>query len=343
MNSKKLLSIIIPTYNMEQYLPRCLDSLVNAKDALPKLEILVINDGSKDSSSRIAHRYQKLYPDSVFVIDKENGNYGSCVNRGLKEATGKYIKVLDADDWFDTTSLNFYLNELSSTEADLIITDYCHVNIDGDVTSVKTFTLPRREEKNVTDYCKTPSFVDITMHAVTYKTKILKETGYKQTEGISYSDHEWVFIPMNYMRTFIYYDIRLYMYLLGREGQTVAPAVIAKSVNQRVILAKALISSYEAHHLSSPAIEFYLKEHLKNVLRLIYKLVLIGRHAPLDSLESIENGIRKNKRLYDLTENIVLDKRMPYRFIAQYRKRHSYSPWYICALYKLYQNLKTIK
>ena len=88
----KILTIIIPTYNMEKYLRRCLDSLIIDEEGMKQLEVLVINDGSKDSSSQIAHEYQDKYPDTFRVIDKENGNYGSCINRGLKEATGKYVK-----------------------------------------------------------------------------------------------------------------------------------------------------------------------------------------------------------------------------------------------------------
>ena len=105
----KLLTIVIPTYNMEAYLNRCLDSLLVSDEQMQLLEVLVINDGSKDNSSAIAHEYEAKYPNTFRVIDKENGNYGSCVNRGLKEASGKYIKVLDADDWFDTTEFEKYL------------------------------------------------------------------------------------------------------------------------------------------------------------------------------------------------------------------------------------------
>lgn len=88
----KILTIIIPTYNMEKYLRRCLDSLIIDEEGMKQLEVLVINDGSKDSSSQIAHEYQDKYPDTYRVIDKENGNYGSCINIGLKEAKGKYVK-----------------------------------------------------------------------------------------------------------------------------------------------------------------------------------------------------------------------------------------------------------
>ena len=101
----KILTVVIPTYNMEKYLDRCLTSLiVTNNDLLERLEVIVVIDGAKDRSSEIAHSYQIRYPQTFIVIDKENGNYGSCVNRGVAEATGKYIKILDADDWFDLTA-----------------------------------------------------------------------------------------------------------------------------------------------------------------------------------------------------------------------------------------------
>ena len=89
MLSNKNLTIIIPTYNMQEYLQKCLSSLI-VKKGLETLEVLVVNDGSKDNSSIIAHEFEAKYPGVFRVIDKENGNYGSCINRGLKEATGKY-------------------------------------------------------------------------------------------------------------------------------------------------------------------------------------------------------------------------------------------------------------
>ena len=90
----KILTVIIPTYIMEDYLRYCLDSLL-IKENFKQLEVLIINDGSKDSSSAIGHEYEQLYPEVFRVIDKENGNYGSCINRGLKEAKGKYVKILE--------------------------------------------------------------------------------------------------------------------------------------------------------------------------------------------------------------------------------------------------------
>ena len=71
---QKILTIIIPTYNMEKYLHKCLNSLIVSDKSLEKLEVLIVNDGSKDSSSQIAHEYESKFPKTFRVIDKENGN-----------------------------------------------------------------------------------------------------------------------------------------------------------------------------------------------------------------------------------------------------------------------------
>jgi glycosyltransferase involved in cell wall biosynthesis len=110
--------------------------------SIDAVEVLVVNDGSKDSSSAIAHEYAAMYPKSIVVIDKENGNYGSCINRGLKAATGKYIKVLDADDSFDTENFEQYVQLLKTVNVDMLLTDYVIVNEQGDVKSNTTFQIP---------------------------------------------------------------------------------------------------------------------------------------------------------------------------------------------------------
>ena len=99
---EKVLTVVIPTYNMERYLERCLSSLVISPGMMEELEVLVINDGSKDCSSEIGHSFEAQYPNTFRVIDKKNGNYGSCINRGLKEARGKYIKILDSFKVFNS-------------------------------------------------------------------------------------------------------------------------------------------------------------------------------------------------------------------------------------------------
>ena len=96
---EKLLSIVVPVYNVEKYINKCLESLAVSEEQMAQLEVLVVNDGTPDNSAIMAKEFEKKYPQTFRVIDKENGGHGSCCNLGLKEAHGKYIHFLDSDDW----------------------------------------------------------------------------------------------------------------------------------------------------------------------------------------------------------------------------------------------------
>ncbi len=213
---KKLLTVIIPTFNMESYISKCLDSLVNTgtRRDISDIEILVVNDGSNDDSSAIAHYYESRYNGIVRVIDKENGNYGSCVNRGLSEATGKYVKILIADDVFLPEGFAEYLDEIRGNAADMIVNDYITVDSAGCVINKFTFDLPRRSTFTLAKLQHV-----IPLHAVAYRTEILRRIGYRQTEGISYTDQEWIFWPLIAVEKIYYLPVNVYSYLLGRYGQ----------------------------------------------------------------------------------------------------------------------------
>lgn len=244
---QNLLTIIIPTYNMQAYLHRCLDSLLVSDEKMQALEVLVINDGSKDASSAIAHEYEAKYPNTFRVIDKENGNYGSCVNRGLKEATGKYIKVLDADDWFNTANFEQYLQSLATTDADLVLSDFSIVDADTMVASLAYH--PNLQKRRVYSFraCTLDEVGVYMMHAVTYRTDLLRSIDYVQTTGISYTDTEWSYNPLYAVKTMVYYDYNVYQYLVGREGQTMDPKVMMRTINHHEIIARSLIENEEKH------------------------------------------------------------------------------------------------
>lgn len=126
---QKLLTITVPVYNVEQYIRQCLDSFLVA-DISNDLEILVIDDGTKDQSAFIAADYEVKYPNIFHVIHKENGGHGSAVNKGIENASGKYFKVVDGDDWVDPVSLKKLVLFLKKTDSDMIINNFCSV-IDG--------------------------------------------------------------------------------------------------------------------------------------------------------------------------------------------------------------------
>ena len=97
----KLLSVVIPCYNSQEYMKYCIESLLPGGD---NVEILIVNDGSSDNTGKIADEYAEKYPQIVRAIHQENGGHGEAVNTGIRNATGVYFKVVDSDDWVDTRS-----------------------------------------------------------------------------------------------------------------------------------------------------------------------------------------------------------------------------------------------
>ena len=241
----KILTTVVPTYNMEKYLSRCLDSMLEDNMRKEKLEILVVNDGSKDSSLAIAKQYEKKYEGIVKAIDKENGNYGSCVNRGLKEATGQYFRILDADDTFQAGALEKMLDTLASSTEDMIVTQYTYLY---DLSGKKERISPNGAIYDKTykdfDFSNDGNDVVLSMHSVTYKTAVLREIGLKLDEGVSYTDLEYVYFPLKAIKSLRFLDIDLYEYHIGREGQTVDPKSQVKSIKSFLTVTKRLVDDY---------------------------------------------------------------------------------------------------
>lgn len=317
----KILTIVIPTYNMERYLHRCLDSLVvDDNTLLDMLEVLVVNDGSKDSSSTIAHEYESKYPNIFRVIDKENGNYGSCVNRGLKEASGRYIKILDADDCFNKKSFEKFLGELKNTDADLIINNCILVSLEGKKLSEFSFKIPQVQN----DSLIIP--VTIQMHCVAYKTRNLRKINYSQTEGISYTDQEWIFIPMITVKSILYIQIPLYRYTIGRAGQTMDPRVYLNSFGNELIIVKRMFLQYYSSDIDYGNAQWYLYNKIKDRIRTIYKNIIIDARCCKDkNLISFDNTLTKDYPDFYNNEvmNIYLGGKLHFRFI-RYWKMNGY-------------------
>ena len=130
-NQMKLLTVTVPCYNSQDYMANCIESLLPGSD---RVEIIVINDGSKDNTGAIADEYAAKYPNIVRVIHQENGGHGEGINQGLRHATGKYFKVVDSDDKVseDFPAFLDMLEECEKTGGvDLFVTNYYYVHTDG--------------------------------------------------------------------------------------------------------------------------------------------------------------------------------------------------------------------
>ena len=178
----------------------------------------------------------------IRVIDKPNRHYGSCINAALPHARGVYVKVLDADDTFETEALKGFLNLLEQcqeTSVDLIVSDFTIVDETGAITETRRYNLPKNEEFGLSDVSKLGD--DLIMHGVAYRTDRVRAIGYRQTEGCVFTDSEWMFAPMMTIRRARHFDRPLYRYLVGRAGQSVSSGATAIQLK----MMKSLMASFQ--------------------------------------------------------------------------------------------------
>ena len=267
---------------MEKYLDKCLTSLIIADTVLfEQLEVLVIIDGATDQSSTIAHSYQERFPDVFVVIDKENGNYGSCINKGLQIATGKYVKVLDADDSFNTTNFEDYLRFLNGVDVDMVITPYTTVDESGKELRVDSYDLPANILLSWQQLMPAFKKKSLQMHAVTYKLKNIQNLQYRQTEGISYTDQEWIFTPLSAVDTATAYPNAIYRYLVGRAGQTMNANAMKRNISHNEQCCRRIINDYVAFGAFKPDKQEYIDYKFNATLQAMYKWYLL-RYPDLD-------------------------------------------------------------
>lgn len=325
---------------MEKYLDKCLTSLIVDSLSIGKLEVLIIIDGAKDRSSEIAHSYQSRYPEVFRVIDKENGNYGSCINRGLKEATGKYIKILDADDYYDTAVLGQYLNLLASNDADVFITNDNEVNESGEIMNHKSFSLPREKILPIDESVYEVLKEKLQMHSVTYRRQMLLEISYLQIEGVSYTDQQWIFLPMAAVKNYMYIDVYLYKYLVGREGQTVSPSVIAKSFDSSFCVFKQMLIDFLSYTDSNKIGKQYLKNKLLLNACYMYERGIYYGYYRQEDMKTFDSFIKaESAQLYDECNEFILTK-LSLKYVALWR--HGLG-WVVTLIHRLFDFVYKIR
>ncbi len=242
----KRITFAVPCYNSSAYMKKCIDSLLIAgEDA----EIIIVNDGSnKDNTAEIADNYQKDYPSIIKVIHKENGGHGDAVTVGIKNATGKYFKVVDSDDWLEENALKKLMEFLNSLDdensPDTIICNYVYEHVNENkqrfVNYKKEFPINR-----IFSFEESKPFAVgkyIAMHSLIYKTSILHEIDLTLPKHTFYVDNVFIVKPLMVVKTFYYLDLDLYRYFIGRESQSVNESVIMKNIDQHIRMTKVLIN-----------------------------------------------------------------------------------------------------
>lgn len=233
----KILTISVAAYNVEKFLNKTLTSLIvkNSK----YIEVLVVNDGSKDNTLFIAKQFENKYPEIFRIIDKKNAGHGSTINAGISNASGKYFCVLDGDDWFNSEGFNKYIDSIKRLNSDLIVSNYTEI-FDGDGKK-------RRHEINGVEKFIEYNFDDVAngnrfgLANMAIKTSILKENKIKIAENSYYVDMQYIIFPIPFVNTVTFTGIDLYQYRVGQQTQSVSVENLIKNSNSHEKITNSLI------------------------------------------------------------------------------------------------------
>ena len=215
---QKILTISVAAYNVENTLDELMASLIRS-GCMDQLEILIVDDGSKDRTAEKAGEYEKAWPDSVRLISKKNGGHGSTINRGIEEAAGKFFRPLDGDDWMDSENLPAFLSMLNQTEADWVISDFRTCYADG-TQKIDSFPLPPERPLSLEETL--PNVNWICYHALTIRTELLKKESIRLDEHCFYVDNEYCLFFVPGAKTAAYFPNPVYCYRMGETGQSVS-------------------------------------------------------------------------------------------------------------------------
>lgn len=305
----KLLSVTIPCYNSQEYMSHAIESaLAGGED----VEILIVDDGSSDDTLRIAREYEKKYPSIVRAIHKENGGHGSAVNTGIANATGRFFKVLDSDDWFDVDSLKKIIHFIKyiakdSIPLDLIVSNYVYekpsLNKQKSMDYRSAFPCNKFITWDDARHFKITN--NLLMHSLMYRTQLLKDCGLQLPEHTFYVDNIFAFVPLPYVKRIYYLNVDLYRYYIGRDDQSVNEAVMTKRIDQQIKITKIMIDSFDLDSIKSKKLQSYMLQYL-SIMMIVTSALLVN--------EGSDVNLFKREELWNYLKNT--DKKV-YRLITQ--------------------------
>ncbi len=282
----KLLTFAIPCYNSQDYMEHCIETLLPGGE---DVEILIVDDGSKDRTAEIADAYEAKYPGIVRAIHQENGGHGEAVNAGIRNATGLFFKVVDSDDWVDAESYRKVLEKLRELAGgkdtlDMFIANYVYEKEGAKHKKVmRCSALPKDRMFTWRDVSHFRKGQYILMHSVIYRTQLLRECGLELPKHTFYVDNIYVYTPLPSVKNIYYMDVDFYRYFIGREDQSVNEKVMIGRIDQQIRVNKIMVDEFDLWKIPNRKLRRYMFNYLE-IITVISTIMLI-RSGTAENLE----------------------------------------------------------
>lgn len=312
--SEKIITIAIPCYNSEQYLQTAVESVIGGGE---QVEILIVDDGSTDGTAALGKKLELQYPSMIRYIYKENGGHGDAVMKGLHEARGYYYKVLDSDDCFDKKAFDKIISLLAQfsskeNEIDMFIANYVY-DKEGSHRKVSIDYKNMLPEDTIFSWDDIGHFKtghNLLMHAVIYRTSLLKECGLSLPKHTFYVDNIFVYYPLPFVKKMYYLNEALYYYKIGRKDQSVHESVMLKRIDQQLYVNRLMIDMYDLSKLENDKMQDYMAQYLTMIMTV--SSALLVRDGSEESLLKKEGLWKKlherSEQMYDIVHKQTLTK-----------------------------------
>jgi len=311
----KTLSIVVPCYNSADYMRRGLDTLVLGG---AEVEVLIIDDGSSDATSLIASEYEQRYPGIVRAITKLNGGHGSAVNTGIDEASGRYIKVVDSDDWVDARAYERVLETLRGfggaasssspsmdvlpqgdvAELDVLLSNFVYEKAGRRRKRAVRYAgvLPQGQVFGWESFGRFRNTQYILMHSLIYRTQLLRDCGLRLPEHTFYVDNLYAFVPLQHAKTMYYLNVDFYRYFIGRADQSVNENVMMRRLDQQLRVNRLMQQELPAAGSVPPQMHNYLM-HYFGIICVVSSMMLIrsGTAESLDKKSALWATLRREQ------------------------------------------------
>lgn len=295
----KLITFAVPCYNSESYMRHCVDSLLEGGE---EVEILIVDDGSKDGTAQIADEYASKYPTIVRAIHQENGGHGEAVNTGLLNATGYYYKVVDSDDWVNKAAYQDILEVLrkmvrENISLDMLLSNFVYEKQGARRKKVMSYRnmFPQDEVITWEDMRFLKKSQYILMHSVIYRTELLRECGLKLPKHTFYVDNIFVYQPLPYVKTIYYLDVNFYRYFIGRGDQSVNEKVMIGRIDQQIRVTHIMLETYNVWKIENKKLRKYMMNYL-DIMMMVSSILLIR--------SGTDENFKKKQELWKYLKNL---------------------------------------
>ena len=219
-------SIVMPLCNQEKYIKGCLESVIN--QTLKEIEIIVVDDGSKDNSLKIVNKLAKK-DKRIIVISKKNSGYGNTMNVGMDKATGEYIGIVETDDYVEKTMFEKLYSAAKKYDADIVKSDYYTFTTKGGLSGKDSkeyiHTVKDGRYFEVMNIKTNPAIYGYEMNTWTgiYRTSFIRKNNIKhnETPGASYQDNGFWFQSITLAERIVYIDEAFYQYRFDNPNSSI--------------------------------------------------------------------------------------------------------------------------